>query len=62
MLLKIDYETRDVVTGGFGGAITPPKKIIFAPSPKKKQFYSVVTSEFLLDFWLNWHQNNNKLA
>jgi len=45
---------RDVDTGG-----QLQSKNYFA-SPK--QLYLVITSEFLLHFRLNWHQNHNKLG
>jgi len=44
--------------GGPGGKL-PPQKFILPLLPKK-QFYLVVTSEFLLHFRPNWHQNNKE--
>jgi len=38
---------------------TAPHKILFC---LPKTIYLVVTSEFLLHFRPNWHQNNNKLG
>jgi len=53
-----NLDSKDVATGSLGGNCLPKKFI----SPPQKNSLLVVTSEFLVHFWPNWHQNNNKLA